>query len=286
MLGLMALLAPASASATWDGGKCELSANGHCYNLQSWEMEGGLVEAAPPDRFAEVQTPTGPALPLERILAVAGEEAERAGEPFPSFATGEGTLEQAEGTFNAGFTPPEGNVDPGYQRLLDTPVVVLMTGQHFTLSNARVRPGSTTPTVDAMFVVTDSHTGQITGRGLPTPDAVQQGESLTAVAAARRRVIALSPVTGTITGIFRVSGGPAKKRPSKHIPPATSHAVLVQRGGKTVKVAHTNGRGGFSVRVAPGTYSLKGTVGADCQPKAVRVQANKTVRVTLGCDIR
>ncbi len=41
LLGLVALLVPASASAKWDSGKCELSGKDHCYNLQAWEMEGG-----------------------------------------------------------------------------------------------------------------------------------------------------------------------------------------------------------------------------------------------------
>ncbi len=245
------------------------------------------VGTAPPDPFAEVQTPAGPALPLERIMAIAGEEADRAGEPSPRFWAGEGTLEEAEGTFNEGFKQPGGNTDPGYQRLLDTPVVVvLMTGEHFTLTDARVKPGTTLPTVDAMFVVINSHTGEITGRGLPTPDALKRAESLTAAGASLRRVIALSPVTGTIAGKLTVGGGPARKRPPKHISPTPSHAILVQRNGRTVKVAHTNSKGAFYVRVAPGTYSLKGTVGADCQSKTVHVKANATVRVSLGCSIK
>jgi hypothetical protein len=39
VLAALLLLAPASASARWGKEKCSLET--HCYNLQSWEMEGG-----------------------------------------------------------------------------------------------------------------------------------------------------------------------------------------------------------------------------------------------------
>jgi hypothetical protein len=180
LLGLVVLLIPASASATWGGGKCALGSSSHCYSLQTWEMEGGSESV----KGAQYYSTTS-------LMSV---------------------QEYASGAF----------VD------------------------------------DEMWLGFDEKEG----------------------------VIALSPVTGTISGTLDVSGGPPKKRPPKHAAPPLTHAVLVQRGGKTVKVAHTNGRGAFSVRVAPGTYALKGTVGADCQSKTVTVKAKATVRVKLSCSIR
>lgn len=130
--------------------------------------------------------------------------------------------------------------------------------------------------------------GSITvGRGLPIPDAVQHAQSLTAAAAARRRVTVLSRFSGIIAGTLNVGGGPPHRKRLHQPKPSgpTTHAVLVQRGGRTVKVAHTNSRGEFSVRVAPGAYALRGTVGADCQSKTVTVKANATSHVKLNCSI-
>jgi hypothetical protein len=240
------------------------------------------TKAAPADPFAEVTTPTGPALPLEQVLLIARQEAERAGEPNPSFAEGTGTLEQAMGTFESGYTPPEDNADPGYQRLLDTPVdLILMTGEHFTMNGARVPSGTSIPTVEAMFVVIDSHRGEVIGRGLPTPEAVAHAESLNAVAAGQRGVIAIKAATGMILGKLTVSGGPAHRTSRQ-----TTHTVVVKRNGRHVTVAHTDKTGAFRLNLRPATYVLKGTTGGDCQPKTVTVKPERTAHVNLSCSIR
>jgi hypothetical protein len=211
-------------------------------------------------------------MPQEAILQIAAGEAAQDGEADPTMALGSGTLLEAMGTFTRDFNMPEPVTDPGYQRLLDTPVdVVLMRGS-FTLANAPVRAGSQLPRGDAMFVVIDSHRGLILGRGLPTPQALVEAEAKSPAYAAKTRAIALHPAMGTISGVLHVSGGRAHKG---RITDQPTHAVLIQRHRRTIKVVHTNSRGRFSVRLSPGTYSLEGPAGSDCQPKTAALKANQ-----------
>jgi hypothetical protein len=236
------------------------------------------------DPFAQVTIPIGPALPLEQIAEIADQSARRAGEPSPSMAIGSGTLEQSMRTFDSSFNIPEPVTDPGYRRLLETPVdMVVMKGQHFTLEDALVRPGSGMPSGSALFLVIDSHRGVVMGRGIPTPEALQSAEAESTATAASNRVIAFQAVTGTIAGVLDVSGGRVKhKRKGER---ERTHAVLIKKASKTVKIAHTNGEGRFTVRISPGTYTLNGTVGADCPRKTVIVKATKTTRVKLLCSV-
>jgi hypothetical protein len=230
------------------------------------------------DPFAQVTIPTGPALPLERIAEIADQAALRAGEPSPSMAIGSGMLEQAMRTFGSSFNIPEPVTDPGYRRLLETPVdMVVMKGRHFTLEDALVCPGSGVPSGSTFFLVIDSHRGVVIGRGIPTPEALQSAETESTATAASNRVIAFQTVTGTIAGVLEVSEGRIKRK--------RSHAVFVKKASKTIKVAHTNGEGRFTVRVSPGTYTLNGTVGADCPRETVIVRATKTTRVKLRCSV-
>lgn len=240
----------------------------------------GEAPAEQPSPFASVTVPTGPALSLGAITAIAAKEAARDGEQNPSMSVGEGTLAQAMATFS-GDPAPE-STDPGYQRLLDTPVDVVLMRGHFTLTDAIAPARTTIPAGDTMFVVIDSHRGDILGRGLPTPEAVAAAEAKSPAYAARTRAVAFHPVMGMVAGTFHVAGGPASLR--KHITSEAGHAILVQQKGKTIKVTHTNSRGGFAVRLSPGGYSLKGTLGV-CRDESVTVKANETVRVSLACSI-
>lgn len=236
-----------------------------------------------PDQFAEITTPTGPELPAEEIAEIAEAEARRTGEPEPTIEVGTGTLEQAMGTFNEGFSVPQPVTDPGYQRLLDTPVaLVVLKGQHFTLTNAPVRKGSGIPSGEVLFLVIDSHRGEILGRGLPSPEALQHAEAASQAKAASAHAISFHAVPGTIAGILKVGGGPPHRKNNEREP---THAVIVKRGTRTVAVAHTNSKGSFTIRTRPGTYSLRGTVGSDCQTKTLTVKPQKTTRVTLICSI-
>jgi len=245
--------------------------------------DGSAPEQPPSDPFGEVTTPTGPELPLERVAAIAEAEAAQTGEPNPSLAIGTGTLRQAMGTFDASFSLPEPVTDPGYQRLLDTPVdLVVMKGQSFTLTNTPVRPDGAVPSGGVLFLVIDSHRGAVMGRGLPTPEELEHAEASSPALAASAHTISFHAVKGTIAGLLLVSGGPARKHKSERQP---THAVIVKKGTRTVAVAHTNGKGAFSIRLRRGTYTLKGTVGSDCQPRTVVVKPAMTVHVKLLCSI-
>jgi hypothetical protein len=236
------------------------------------------------DPFESVTVPTGPELPLEKIAAIADEEALRAGEPNPTMSVGTGTLEQAMRTLNSSFSLPEPVTSPGYRALLATPVdLVIMRGIHFTLADAHVRPGSPTPSGPALELVIDSHRGGVYGRGLPTTEQLEHAESVSSALAASRGVIALHRVTSRITGVLDASGGPAHRRGSL----GASHAtVLVKSGKRLVARTVTNDKGDFVVHIQPGTFTVVGALGGACIPTTVVAKPNETSRTKLTCSIR
>ncbi len=159
--------------------------------------------------------------------------------------------------------------------------VTVPTGPEL-LSNAPVRAGSALPSGNTLFLVIDSHRGDILGRGLPTPEGLQHAEAVSLALAASVHTISFHAVTGTIAGVLTVSGGPAHKVKKEREP---TRAVIVKNRSRTIAVAHTNGKGAFSIRLAPGTYTLEGTVGSLCQGKTVVVRPDKTARVKLLCSV-
>jgi hypothetical protein len=91
--------------------------------------------------------------------------------------------------------------------------------------------------------------------------------------------------TGRITGKLTVTGGPVERGAYPDKVRAGS-AVLVKIGSRLVSVLHVNGKGAFTVRLAPGTYALSGTVGGDCHPVEVVVKPHQTSHVSLLCSLR
>jgi hypothetical protein len=93
--------------------------------------------------------------------------------------------------------------------------------------------------------------------------------------------------TGTVAGTFLRMGGPAGT-PTMPLP---GTIMFLGQGGSTISVS-SDGTGKFTGRLPPGSYSVTAESSlidegkAPCsRPLTTRVQAGKTVTITLVCDI-
>jgi len=93
--------------------------------------------------------------------------------------------------------------------------------------------------------------------------------------------------TGTVAGTFLRMGGPAGT-PNVPLPGTIS---FQGQGGSTISVS-SDGTGKFTGQLPPGTYTVTAESTlinegkAPCsRPLTARVQAGKTVTITLVCDI-
>ena len=93
--------------------------------------------------------------------------------------------------------------------------------------------------------------------------------------------------TGTVAGTFLRMGGPTGT-PTMPLP---GTIMFLGQGGSTISVS-SDGTGKFTGRLPPGSYSVTAESSlidegkAPCsRPLTTRVQAGKTVTITLVCDI-
>jgi hypothetical protein len=224
-----------------------------------------------------VVIPTGPKLPVEKLLSIARAEASAAGETNPQISVGEGTFEAARRTIASGNVAPE-TQDPGLRSQLERPVyLVVMTG-HFSLGDAPVPPRSGTPTGSVFDLIVDSHTGEIVGRALPAPQEAATTEALATTASNyfitvhRLSGVDLSPpfqmygeITGTLTG---------------------RRAEVILFRGKRVFDRVTPEHGKFRIAlVLAGTYGIAGRLpsGHYCKGKKVIVEKERRTTVALTC---
>jgi hypothetical protein len=233
------------------------------------------------DPFAGYEAPTGPELPLEKIVAIADARSDEAGTPNPPMRAGKGSLEAAMRTIDRSSNLPE-QTSPGYRAMLATPVYLVVMQGHFALNDAHVPPGDGIPTGSVLDLVIDAHTGAVIGRALPTPEQQQQNEALPLTGVAARSFIAVHSVTGRIAGRLYVSGGPARAGSGPH--PGDHFAVIVTRGSRTVAKTTTTRQGTFSIHIRPGRYGIVGQIGG-CKRTRVVVRVGKTARATLYCSL-
>lgn len=238
----------------------------------------------PPDPFGSYVTSTGPELAQEQVLAIAEKQAQQAGEPNPGLSIGTGTLEAAMRTINPLFNLPEPSESPGYAAMLQSSVyLVSMTGQ-FKLTDAHLPRGASAPTGAMLDLVIDAHTGGVVGRALPTPEQQAQTDGIQRQAVvAGHTIIRLRGITGTITGVMRIAGGP--RRTAQAGVRTASHAVVTARHPQVTVRTVTNAKGVFTLHVFPGGYRVSGSQ-AGCVPAVVRVRAYRVTRVNLLCSIR
>lgn len=249
--------------------------------VQVLSASAGPSQATAADPFAGYVTPSGPDIPLEKVVALADARSAEAGQPDPPMSEGKGTLEAAMRTIDRSTNLTE-QTSRGYRAMLATPVDLVVMQGHFTLGDALVPAGRPTPTGSVLDLVIDSHTGAVIGRALPTPEQQQQSEGVPLASIASRGLIALHRVTGVIAGRLYVSGG--RPHAGQGLHPADRFAVVVTRGTRTLAKTTTTRRGAFSIHIAPGRYELAGEPGA-CRAKKVVVKAGRTTRARLYCGL-
>jgi hypothetical protein len=250
--------------------------------VQVLSASAGPSQATAADPFAGYVTPSGPDIPLEKVVALADARSAEAGQPDPPMSEGKGTLEAAMRTIDRSTNLTE-QTSRGYRAMLATPVDLVVMQGHFTLGDALVPAGRPAPTGSVLDLVIDSHTGAVIGRALPTAEQQQeQNQGVPLAGIASRGLIAVHKVTGVIAGRLYVSGGPPRAGHGVH--PADRFTVVVTRGTRTLAKTITTRRGAFSIHIAPGRYELAGEPGA-CRAKKVVVKAGRTTRARLYCGL-
>jgi hypothetical protein len=249
--------------------------------VQVLSASAGPSQATPADPFAGYVTPSGPDIPLERVVALADARSAEAGQPDPPMSEGKGTLEAAMRTIDRSTNLTE-QTSRGYRAMLATPVDLVVMQGRFTLGDALVPAGRPMPTGSVLDLVIDSHTGAVIGRALPTPEQQQQNESVPLASIASRGLIAVHKVTGVIAGRLYASGGPA--RAGHGLRPGDRFAVVVTRGARTLAKTTTTRLGAFRIQIAPGRYELVGRTGR-CKATKVVVKSGKTTHATLYCSL-